>query len=596
MGALAAATYTFATAKGKGVPESPTKVLVVDAPGGSEGSALATLERNGFIGSEELLEEQWLARATDEGVDEDDFVSAMLELADTQGFGYVAFDQPHLRDYSQVEDLEGVPTQEELAAASYAVISAGELAHPHTITLGPPRSDVVRVEGIGLLEALLDQDRFDPQRKVLTHRPSVDELKLEEDVKPARNLVEARARIEREAREMALAQEEASYAGLGLPLLGEGQAGGAIPLADGSVLKVAREVDVHSSNGRRIDLALSDVIALERTLEDHEQIQPLGELPETMEVFDTPEYLPSPSGSHVVIKTAHGSTLYRLDDAGFVSLGEVALPDRTTEAKFGEVTDAGIVLRPFVIDGAGGIRGYWPDGTRAPLGPVGGVALASPRLVWTGEGDELVVAAVGLRVPEDGEPTQSLFLLGPSGSGAVYELPSEVLGGMPIVELAKFAPATGTDGATIYAVVGKKARTVVRIELGPEIIERVSTLAPPDGEGWTSGVVALTAEEVAVATIAGSDGIRELSISPDGQHAVASTPDHRVVLLPLLEPGDLVSVPVDSRSGLPLFTADASALIFESRVTMGLLRREVIVPRIVYLDDLVPEQVEDSES
>lgn len=597
MGALAAATYTFVTAKGKGVAEDPTRVMLVDESAESRGDPLLTLERNGFVGSQRLPEAQWSEIAREEGIDEGDFVLAMLELADTQGFGYVAFDEPHLHDFSSLDETDvEIPSEAELRQASYLVVSAGELSHPHRITLGPPRSEVVRVAGIGLLEALMDQQRFDPNRELLLHRPSVDELKLEETIKPARNLVQARERIEREAREMAVAQEEANYGGVGLPVLGVGEAGGAIPLRDGSMLEVARAVDVHSDNGRRINLDLSDAISLRRSSQRDGGNLGLGDLPDTMEVFGRPEYLPSPGGSHLVVKTSYGSTLYELRAEGFASIGEVSLPDRTTEAKFGEVTDLGVVLRPFVIDGAGGIRMYWSDGTRAPLGPVEGVVLASPRLIWTGESDSAVVAAVGMRVDEDGEAQQSLFLLGPSGSGSVYELSGTLFDGQPIVELAQAPPASGEEGATIYAVVGKKARTVVRVELDASLMARVSTLSPPDGDGWTSGVVSLGEDDVAVATIAGAAGIRELFVANDGRHAVASTPDHRVVLLPLIEPGAVVPVPVDSRSGLPRFTADGSALVFESRVTMGVLRREVIVPRIVYLDDLEAADPEDSDS
>lgn len=154
LGALGAAGwFMFLRPQGIGNAEEANKVLVVRS-GGVAGFSTA-LDRGGFDAAEGEID-YWVekARSELEEVPEGTDVQVVLTLADRFGYGFVVFEHPEDVDFSDV-DIESIPAFE--PHVRFAVLSVGDFADPHVMTVNPEPSKALRRLDISLLQALFEQ-------------------------------------------------------------------------------------------------------------------------------------------------------------------------------------------------------------------------------------------------------------------------------------------------------------------------------------------------------------------------------------------------------------------------------------------------------
>ncbi|HEY8375364.1 MAG TPA: hypothetical protein VIK91_02695, partial [Nannocystis sp.] len=133
--------------------EQPERVLVVPA---SHWRYRPYLEKWGFTAQEGRMQtmvdelREKLPDATETGP------AAVLKLADWAGFAYVAFENPAALDFSGLDIDGGVPTFE--PHHRFAVVSAGDYAFPHKLTVSAEPSEYMSGPELDLLSALFAQE------------------------------------------------------------------------------------------------------------------------------------------------------------------------------------------------------------------------------------------------------------------------------------------------------------------------------------------------------------------------------------------------------------------------------------------------------
>ena len=228
-----------------GNDEDPSHVLVVTQ---SHVRYKPYLEQWGFVaqeGRQLTMEDEAKKKFPDEAIAG---VPAILKLADWAGYAYVAFENPKSVDFAGLEVEGGIPSFEPYHR--FAVVSAGDYAFPHKLTVNAKPSDVMRGADLDLLSALFAQEplagtlREDPKNppEVMVLRGTLEEgLQRLAAVKDAESTV---AKIADKARALLVDKEqtEPKPAMLG----GIHESLNAIALADGSTLVLARQVRANS--------------------------------------------------------------------------------------------------------------------------------------------------------------------------------------------------------------------------------------------------------------------------------------------------------------------------------------------------------------
>ncbi len=345
--ALGGAAWSFLDRGGIGNPEDPAKVLVV-----SRGTTIgysAVLSDGGFEAAEGTLS-GWENKARDEIEDlEHEGVAAVLHLADMFGYGYVAFEAPQEVDFSGVDIEGGVPTFDE--HVEWAVLSVGDFAHPHVLTVNPEPSKVLRDKAIPLLQALFAQERLvqvlpeneAPSVEVIQLRDRLGEAlhklsRLPEAEKMAEKIVvQIRQSLEEEERAEPKPRRLAEPLESGIPL----------PLADGGVLSITRVVEVVTRDAVKVDLDLQE--------EEVFSFGPADASPDArrscaallggkVSTHDAPRFSFAVDGSSLLVQTlSEGLTLWRAGADGgcaFERVGEVPAPrpgmDTVNPALYGD--------------------------------------------------------------------------------------------------------------------------------------------------------------------------------------------------------------------------------------------------------------------
>lgn len=167
-------------------------------------------------------------------------VEAVLELADYTGYALVAFEDPASLDLSGIELAEGSPPI--TPDMRIAVISVGDYARPHRLTVSTSRTRVLRDPILDVVSAALEQDALD---YVWTPEPLTEEV-VRADRFEAAKLLYRRIEVAERAR-ADLEADDAERDRLGPPAPPSTALGGpledvqAFALADGSVLVVRGE-------------------------------------------------------------------------------------------------------------------------------------------------------------------------------------------------------------------------------------------------------------------------------------------------------------------------------------------------------------------
>jgi hypothetical protein len=591
-GAVVAATTSWVTDDRVGAPEDPSRVLVVsDGELGIDHVAL--LARAGFRGSAEASLAELEQRAAGLGI-EGEGIPAVLALADEEGYGFLALDDPSRYDLSRVQLGPDGPTVG--PDARYAVLSVGDLAHPREASVDDFRSDVVRMPGIELLAALFAHARLHPERELLSHRPTVEELNLQLQLEPGLHAVERVATLESNASNLAVDLERALAEGGGRPLGSALESGGAVALPDGGVLSVIQSVSIVSPDAFVLAYELEGVLrflytppgALSAGVDGRTSCVALagGVVP----VTEFPEVVTSPHGEIVLLHTAtDGLGVWAAEPATpaggcrFAHLGTVPSPT-AGEKGLGTPSPGGRVARVAVdVDGHARVRVYEP-GRIEPAPVTQSADLGPARLrppTWLGE--DAVAATGRVRAPDqapEAAGTAVLWVIPTDGSRAPLRIGGDAFG--PGVEPVEIAAIPGREE---LVVAGRGEPTHMwRLSFARPLAQ----LTPVDERGGVDP------SDLRIELVHHGGVLRDLAVAPDGRSVAASlrgegepadAADVAVLRLdvPAAELARVTQGPV--RDEKPRFLADGRGLVFETRVPMSITGHQLSAPRVAFLSD-----------
>lgn len=597
--ALVGATWSWAEQKGVGAPDEATNVMVV-ADGGFDHVGL--LDRAGFNHPVQASLAELEARAVKLELDGEG-IEAVLALADEQGYGFVAFVDPQGLDFSDIELQDDAP--EIGPDTRYAVLSVGDLAFPHHLSVDPAASEVVTMPGLGLLQALYAQSRLEPERELLEHHPTVEELQLQTAIEPGLFLVRRVAQLESTASNLAVDIERRISKGatpLGVPM----ESGAPLALPDGGVLSIVQDVSIVSRDAFLLDYELAPALRLEYT--------PAGTLYEgpdrrvrcealaggELAVDEFPELVASPRGDVILVHTASkGLEVWLAHEGGrcaFQRAGVLPSPIEG-EKDLGVPSASGRIARTGIDStGSSRLRLYDPGVSAEKVAPIELAALSNTRLgkpMWLGE-RHVVIGGRTWGDPEV-EPHDAVFVYSVDHPGRVLRFDATLFGDG--VRFRQMAPLAGEQHAFLLTTRESPTR-VFRIELGSEIdavFERELEPQMVDGmEVEPSPLIVLGDEEFRRELLHEGGSLADPVVSPDGSWVVfshhaedepATTADIAALRLdpPATELKILTSGPAEDRK--PRFTADGKHVVFETRVELGLAAHTLAAPRIATLLD-----------
>jgi hypothetical protein len=265
--ALAAAIWSSTREQGQGEPEDRRRLMVVTQDD-SNVNYYAVLERGGFeieVGRFAEFEAEARTQLPDS---EASGAALLLELADVRGFGFVVFEQPASLDLSALELDPAIDSIDDLPGRDYVVLSVGDLAFPHRLSVDAIGDDpVLRMPGYGALEAMFEQPAISVRE--VEDRPTVEELQYEDAIEVARWMHERPATfataIEFARNNLALALAldadartladwlHAPRADSG-PRASTFETGSAVPTPDGGVLVIHHALEVISEDAQNLEL------------------------------------------------------------------------------------------------------------------------------------------------------------------------------------------------------------------------------------------------------------------------------------------------------------------------------------------------------
>ncbi len=590
----AAAWHFFLRKKGVGNPEDPAKVLVVSSTRGFS----IVLDDVGFEAAEGTFD-AWEQKAHEEVPElESNGIEAIMALADRFGYGYVVFEKPQDIDFAALEIDEVLPMPEHVR---FAVLSAGDMAFPHVMTVNPEPSEVLRGSSVVLLQALFEQERL---HEVLPGEgESIDAIQMRDRLREAvdrlAQVPEAEKMAEKivaQVRQQLLDDERAEpKPGLvGEPL----ESGSPLPLANGDVLTISRGFKVVTRDAVRADLDLDDT---ERLLSGAPGAEAAERTPCTalmdggVSVHESPRYWMSDDGAALLVQTlGEGLNLWGLDagaeGCAFTSKGKVpaaspGLGDAVPSGH-GQVARAGMVGHQGVVS----VVTAGKD-DELMLGMLDDVELT--RVAWLSQRH---LVAIGH------QDTGVLYLLDTQNPLRVLRLPGTVFENAERVH--DVAVGKLGERPTIVVTAGSFPRKVYRLDLPSDLSAMFD--APPVDElvAETASVAALDREERGlpvetwldanrfVATALIHEGrARDPHVSADGRWVVFGL---RGEVFDPTEPGDseIAVVPtaggslkVLTRNALkdhqPRLTANGSHVVFKTRVEIPKTDWVVSSPRVV---------------
>ena len=612
--ALGAAGWFFFVRKhGTGNKEEASKILVVAR---SRGYSLV-LADVGFEAAEGTFE-AWEQKAKEEVPElETTGIEAIMTLADRFGYGYVVFEKPQAIDFSKL-DVDEV--QEMPAHVQFAVLSAGDLAFPHVMTVNPKPSDVLRGSSVVILQALFQQQRL-ADALPANQSPSIEAVQLRDRLREGIDRIEQIPEAERMAEQIVgqvrrqLEEEERAEPKPGLvgaPL----ESGTPYALANGQLLDVTRGFQVVTRDAVRADLALDDVERLSigapgAEADARSKCEALagGEI----KVTESPRYWVAEDGAAVLVQTLDAGLRHYVLDPGALEPGK---PGCGFTEK-GKVSAASPGLHDPVIDGHGQV---------ARLGSLAGQAVVS--VVTAGQDDELVLGMLDFTELEDVAWLSERHLVavgvGPDGPGVwlldtqipltVLRLPGSVFENADAVHEV----AVGKRGARPLVVVtaGDLPRKLYRLELPADLQElflastdyaapaaaaadpAVPELAAPANDREARGLPQVTTLDpnrfVAVA-LTHEGSVRSPTVSLDGTRVAfelrgeafdPTAPDDPEIAS-VAATGKGEGLAVLTRNALrdedPRLTPDGAYVVFHTRVEIPRTDWVISAPRVVAL-------------
>ncbi len=593
--ALAAAGWYFTREQGTGNPEDAAKVLLV----GSDPDTLVMLEEGGFEVDGASFE-KWTSKAHEQVPDLDadaDGVESIMRLADRYGYGYVVFERPHELDFSRLE-LESAPTLSE--EVGFAVVSAGDLAFPHAMTIATEPSPILREFSLEVLEALFAQEALDEialgkaietpeaieRRRRL--RPALERLEQLHALEQQRDAIisDLRQRFEHEER------AEPPPRMLGELL----ESGTPFPLANGRILMVSRGFEIISPDGVELDAqTLGNQVWHTGSTEDAPSERTRCDVMEVgaLALDRNPRYWFGADGASLLANTlTRGYVQWALapqsDGCEFTKQGPLPRPVQdlyeAEPAAHGQVARAGAVLGTQVISVVTA-----QSGDEQRFGRLHDTTLDA--VAWL---DERHLVALGI----DGRGA-GLYFVDTAAPGTILHLPSRVFDGAKI--LYELAVGNRGEQPVIVVTAGRELRRPFRLEL-PQTVSSLFTppAEPPtddaleDPELRRPPVVTLDPSVFEVIPLAEQGQAWRPSVSANGAWvAFAGVGDH----FDAFEPGDAEIVVVPATGGTPRvltqnsvrdtwprLTPDGSHVVFESQADIDGTNWRVTVSRIATVE------------
>ncbi|MCA9711610.1 MAG: hypothetical protein KDK70_37590, partial [Myxococcales bacterium] len=480
----AAGWYFFGRKQGTGNPEDPAKVLLVSRTAGYA----VVLDDVGFEAAVGTFE-AWEQKAKEEVPDlESTGIEAIMALADRFGYGYVIFDHPQEVDFSAL-DIEQVPELTE--QVHFAVLSAGDLAFPHVMTVNPAPSEVLRGSSVVMLQALFEQERLHALLPG-SDDSSIGTIQLRDRLREALDRLAQVPEAERMAdkivaqvRQQLVDEERAEPrpALVGEPL----ESGTPFALANGQVLTISRGFKVVTRDAVRADLDLDDTErmwvgapgaeASARTTCD-------SLYDGSLSVHENAKYTMAADGRAILVQTlSHGWQLHTLDAAApgcaFTLAGTIPAPSSGMEAAVpaghGQVARLGRVGSQSVVS----VVTAGQDGELL-LGMLDDADLSS--LAWLSDRH---LVAVG-----DALDGAALYLLDTQSPLQVLRLPATVFENAE--QLHEVAVGKRGPRPTVVVTAGSMPRKIYRLDLPADLSELFS--APPLDEARMAERVPVTTD------------------------------------------------------------------------------------------------------
>lgn len=603
--AVGAAAWSFMRPRGTGNAEELHKIIVVSSVSGRS----IPLADMGFDAAEGSLG-AWVAKAEEEVPDLDvTGVPAVMQLADRFGYAWVVFERPQDVDFGDIDIDGGVPQFPE--HVQFAVLSAGELAFPHRLTVNPEPSEVVRGSTIKILQAVFAHEQM-AETLPDNESPTMEVIKLRDRLSDAIDRVGRVPEAERMAEkivaqveEMLVGSERAkpTPASVGDKL----EVNTPIPLANGKVLSVAQGFSLVSRDAVRADLDLED----KETFLIGEPGAAAGDRTACtelsggeMSVHESAKYWYADNGEAVLLKSLSGGlTLWTIgkdaQGCGFEKAGSVppAEPGLGNGAPMpqgvsGRVARAGFVAGQGVVSV---VEAGQPGSTM--LGMVDGVELSNPHFI----GDRYIVAEANPRGPAGG----GLVILDIEQPMLALALPAVVFGGASqIDELSTGgtpeAPAIGViagDESRVYSLhPGPLAKLFEAPPVDATLEETDPTAVRNEREGLPT-VVLLDSNAFSAALVSETGWPRNLVVSPDGAKVAFTVQgdeldstepgDAEIAVASMTPPEGGGGVKLVTLNGLkdhsPRFSVDGKHLVFRTRFEVPRTKWVITAGRIAEL-------------
>jgi len=571
-----------------GQDEDPARVLVVNQ---SHLRYKPYLEQWGFVAQEgraETIEEESHKKLPELELTG---VPAIMQLADWAGYAYVAFENPQKVDFGGLEVEGGIPSFEPWQR--FAVVSAGDYAFPHKLTVSAEPSKVMNGPDLDLLTALFAQDplagtlREDPKDPPIV---MVLRTKLKEGMDRLTSIADAEAtvaKIAEKARTLLVDKEQ----GDPKPALlgGIHESLNAIALADGSTLVMSRAVHFSSNTGYNAELELDrnwQFSYLAPGAAPGSARQPCTSLlGGTLEESGSrPIFRSSPRGDALLVHLDGASQVWRLEQGAgkepcsFTLAGKVTLPLSRNEDP-GDPQASGRIARGR-RDGEDSVVYIAKPGEEVPIELARSPSINFALPAWIAE-DWVAAAGYSTTAATGG----GVYMLSPAHPDHALRLEAITLDASHSIDGVAPAPDGPNGPRLLVAASSDRGQRLFRVDLARpwaglyEQVVAADTSPAPQAvvDGTEPHVHVLDGAAFTATTLTQEGWVSDMVAAPDGSavafqirdidNGVVDADNRREIGLVALDGSSPLRLL--TRNGLedhtPMFTADSKAVLFRTR-------------------------------
>jgi len=570
-----------------GQAEDPARVLVVTQ---SHMRYKPYLEQWGFTAQEgraETIEDEAHKKLPELKMSG---VPAILQLADWAGYAYVAFEAPQRVDFSGLEVEGGLPSF--APHHRFAVVSAGDYAFPHKLTVSAEPSKVMSGPDLDLLTALFAQEplastlRDDPKNPPVV---MVLRTKLSEAMHRLTAIKDAEATVAKiadKARKLLVDKEQGEPRPTLLGAVHESLNG--VALADGSTLIMSRAVHFSSNTGYNAELELDRNWIFSYLPADAAPGAERLPCPSLLggsltESSGRPSFRHSARGDALLVHVDGASQVWRLEPGpdrqpcNFVLAGKVTLPLARGEDP-GDPQASGRIARAR-HDGDDSVVYVVKPGDEVAVELARSPSISFGLPVWVA--DDWVAAGGYVHRAEGGS---GVYVLSPGHPDHALRIDAIALDAAHSIDSVAPAPDGPNGPRLLVAATSDRGQRLFRVDIGqpwPALFDQAVAAAPPPSQAVVDGIephIHVLDSAAATATTLTHEGwVSDMSAAPDGS-AVAfqirdidngipdadSRREIGVVALDGASPMRLLT-----RNGLedhtPMFSADSKSVLFRTR-------------------------------